>query len=106
MSDELFDSEDIAREAQLSAQRLERASVLSDYRKVLELPEGRRLLWRLLSHTGPFQMTAADDPHWTYFREGRRSVGTKIFTEILEAAPASYMTMVAEANSKEGEKNV
>lgn len=63
---------------------------LSDLKKILGMPEGRRLLWRVLEIAETFGTRATD----------KRVVGLKLFTEIMEIAPESYLQMQREYKSE------
>lgn len=63
---------------------------INDLKKVLAMPEGRRLLWRVLDISETFGTRATD----------KRMVGLKFFTEIMEVAPELYLQMQREYKSE------
>lgn len=69
----------------------------SDLKKVLSLPEGRRLLWRLLAESSVFHVTYAEETNRTMFNEGRRSLGLLFLHDILRAKPEAFTQMQREA---------
>jgi hypothetical protein len=63
---------------------------------VTSIPQGRRLLWRLLSECGVFRSSMTGD-NYTYFNEGRRDVGVRLLSEITQANPEAYLQMMKES---------
>lgn len=55
---------------------------LSDIKKILEIPEGRRFLWRLLSEARIFNTCFNNDPLIMASLEGRRDMGLFVLSEI------------------------
>lgn len=83
---------------------------LSDLKKVLAMPEGRRLLWRLLSEAGVFRTTFTGNSQ-TFLNEGRRQIGLLILSEIMQAKPEAFTQMQREYVSelkaeKKGQESV
>jgi hypothetical protein len=72
---------------------------VSDLRKVLSLPEGRRLVWRLMAASKLFQSTYTGQSNETFFNEGKRAIGTLIFADIQEAKLEAFQVMQREAMS-------
>lgn len=71
-----------------------------DMSKVLSLPEGRRVLWRVLSQCGVFRSSVEHSGSMTYFNEGRRDIGLFLVNEINLADMMAFPKMMQE-NSKE-----
>jgi hypothetical protein len=71
---------------------------LNDVRRILSMPEGRRLLWRLLEEARVFHSTYTGNAD-TYFNEGKRSMGLLVLGEMLRAKPDSLFQMQKEAAS-------
>lgn len=71
---------------------------------VLNLPEGRRYIWRLLEFCGVYK-TSFTGSSETFFLEGQRNVGLRVVTEIMTAYPEAYLLMMKE-NRKGEESNV
>lgn len=70
---------------------------LEDMRKLLSMPEGRRLIWRYLDRCGVFR-TSFDGSSRTYFMEGMRNVGLMLLTDLNEADPHAYVLMLQEGD--------
>lgn len=70
-----------------------------DVRAVMSTPSGRRVMWQLLSDAGIFRTSFTGNSE-TFFREGARSLGLKVFTQIQENAPDLYMLMAQEAQTE------
>lgn len=73
--------------------------ILQEYwRRVLDTPEGRAVLWEVLENCGVFARSfAGENTHLTAHSEGRRHVGIDIFERLLQVAPQSYNLMRQEA---------
>lgn len=54
-----------------------------DTSRLLQTPEGRHLLWRILEQCGVYRSSFTGDPHQTAFLEGQRSIGLWIMSEIV-----------------------
>lgn len=74
----------------------ERAKELDDVRKVLELPQGRRYLWRLLTLAGVFRNPHSVDPASTSFNCGLQALGQTVLSDITEARDESLILMMRE----------
>lgn len=97
MASGLFNQEERKKKvAQVSERLIQRQA--SDLRKVLNLPEGRRVLWRLLSEAGVFRSSFTGDSE-TFFNEGKRSIGLTFMGDILAAQPESFTVMQREAGN-------
>lgn len=79
-------------------EQLLREGQLADLRAVLAMPEGRRLVWRLLVEEGGlFQQTFREGkPDTSAFFEGKRSIALFLQAEIGQADPAAFERMRAE----------
>lgn len=71
-----------------------------DLREVMSLPAGRRLLWRLLGDAGIFRTSFTGNSE-TFFREGERNLGLKVFNAIHQVCPDLYLVMQQEAVDRE-----
>jgi hypothetical protein len=58
---------------------------LSDIKKILDLPEGRRFLWRVLSEAKVFISCFNDNNTTMAYLEGRRDVGLFVLNELTTA---------------------
>lgn len=75
-----------------------------DLKFILGTEQGRRLLWRYLGLAGVFEQSAHASGSWTYFNEGRRSIGLRLLTEITETDANLYLKMMLE-HQNQGETN-
>lgn len=91
-----------AKEAEDKAIR-ERRLVISDLRKLLSTPEGRRFTWAELSRAKVFAPSFSLNQAQTNYNEGQRSVGIALLEDIMEAKPEAFYQMFVEAKSKEKE---
>lgn len=69
----------------------ERERELNDIRKVLALPEGRRLLWRIMSAAETFLASTTD----------KRIIGLMLFNDIMKVAPEVFLQMQREYKSEQ-----
>lgn len=76
--------------------KLIRERELNDIRTTLKSRSGRRLYWRLLCAAGVFRQSYMGNPEDTFFNEGRRSLGLKMLSDLMEAAPDQYAVMAKE----------
>ncbi|MBW7929800.1 MAG: endopeptidase [Gammaproteobacteria bacterium] len=60
---------------------------------------GRRIVWRILSSAGVFNLTFNSDPLVMAFGEGARSQGLRMLARLHELCPQRYTTMVKEQAS-------
>ena len=63
---------------------------LSDLKKILGYPEGRRFVWRVLDKSETFSAKATE----------KKEVGLMLFAEIMDIAPESYLQMQREYKSE------
>lgn len=70
-----------------------------DLRYILERPEGRRFIWRLIDEEALVhaQSYSGEATHATAFAEGRRYVGLRLVDECKRVAPQLFLRMNAEA---------
>lgn len=59
-----------------------RARQLDDIKKVLELPEGRRFLWRILEEGRVLSSCYHDNSQTMAYYEGKRDVGLFVLSEL------------------------
>lgn len=79
---------------------LSRRDELDDIRFILSTKNGRRVLWRLLTHCNVFG-SVWHPSALIHHNSGRQDVGHFIMAEITEASPDAFLTMMKE--NKEGE---
>jgi hypothetical protein len=72
---------------------------INDMRFILSTPQGRRTLWRYLSHCGIYQSSFRTSSE-IYYLEGQRAVGLEILKDIHDSDSEAYVKMINE-NKKE-----
>lgn len=70
---------------------------LNDLRSVLSISEGRRVLWRVLSHCSVFESVFHPSNSQQSHNSGRQDVGHWLMSEIGEAGQSSLFQMMQEA---------
>lgn len=81
-------------EDRLAAEKIETRLMLNTY-------EGRHLLWRIMEQCGIYRTSFTGDAGETAFREGQRSVGLWILTEIVFTnGPDTFSIMSREAEDR------
>jgi len=81
-------------------ERFRNKQELEDVRTILELPAGRRFVWRYLEKAGIFE-TSFTGNNTTFFNEGRRDIGLKLLADVMQAKPEAYVQMAQEAEKRE-----
>lgn len=76
-------------------QRTVEQQQLDDMRAVLDMPEARRFLWRLLGHCRVNQSVFEPNSRMAY-NSGMQDVGHFVLGEITKARPESYLLMMQE----------
>lgn len=71
----------------------------ADTKELMALPAFRRWCWRLLEWTHVFRTSFTGNSQ-TFFNEGERNVGLRVFGAIQEHAPESYALMAKENQEK------
>jgi hypothetical protein len=90
-----------AKHAEIQKRRkLKRDREMGDLRTILGMPEGRRLLWRVLSQAQVFTASYTGDQH-TFFNEGKRNIGIWLLEDILHSKPEAFHQMQREAVSEQ-----
>ena len=85
-----------AKDKELSKRDLE----LNDLRSVLELPEGRRVMWRLMEHCRVFG-SIWESSAKIHYKSGQQDIGHFIMAEIVDANEKYLFEMMKE--NKKGE---
>jgi hypothetical protein len=75
-----------------------------DWKKVMGMPEGRRLMWSTLDLLGVYSDTGHTDPIQVGRFLGARSKGLQLLAEIIEVCPDEYLQMQVEAMRKDKEE--
>lgn len=63
------------------------------FRFLLDNPHGRRILWKLIGSCGVYKSSAENSGSFTYFNEGKRSVGLNLIVDICEADPEGFIKL-------------
>lgn len=102
---DVFDTEELRKKFN-ERQKKSRDKELDDLREVLKTPEGRRLLWRLLSVCGIFRIShVPKDSLGTAMNEGSRRIGLMILLDIMAGKPEAFTQMQREfMSNKAAEK--
>ena len=79
----------------------ERENELEELRKLMSHQWGRNVVRRLLAFSGVKNQCYNGRTEDTIFNDGKRKVGLYLESEVLEAAPGSYLKMIEEAISDE-----
>ena len=95
----VHDDPDAIRQAKVNASVLEKMR-RDDISALMAMPEFRRYVWWLLEQSHVFRTSFTGNSE-TFFREGERNIGLKVFLEINQECPEHYATMVKENTHKE-----
>jgi hypothetical protein len=79
-----------------------REQELEDIRSVLATRQGRRFFWRTLIMCHVFETSFTGNSQ-TFFNEGERNIGLKLFADLNESDPEAYLKMLRESK---GDANV
>lgn len=75
------------------------------FSSVVHTEEGRFLLWWILEQAKVFGSCFTGNAT-TYFNEGARELGLKVFAQIIEADDTAFATMQREAKKRLQEENI
>jgi hypothetical protein len=102
MKPDMFDEEALRRRKNKKAELQERwrKKQIDDFAKVLSLPEGRRLLWRIMEEASVFKTTFTGNST-TFFNEGKRSIGLMVLGEVMVASPEKFQQMQNEFSNEQ-----
>lgn len=81
-------------------ERNRRNQELKDVIAVMDMPAGRRFIWRYLEKCGVYRQSYTGNSE-TFFREGSRSIGLNLLGDIMDANPELYVKLIQENRSKE-----
>lgn len=90
--DAIENAETLRARAALAAQKAE----TEDAQWLMATKRGRRVVWRLLSSAGVFQLSFNTNAMTMAFNEGRRSEGLSLLATIMRSCPAQYAEMTKE----------
>ena len=88
----IFDIEAMNKKLAVEEKR-KRQKEISDVKRILKTPEGRRYVWRLMSECGVFRSSFQLNSNQTAFNEGKRDMGLGILSEVIEADSTAYAKM-------------
>jgi len=80
-------------------ERLQEEQQLADLAWLMEQAQFRRFMHDFLERARVFSLSMTGNS-WTFFNEGRRSLGNMYFSEITEHTPELYLKMMNEALSR------
>jgi hypothetical protein len=66
---------------------------------LMKTPEGRRIMNRILTTSG-FESLCMTGNSYTFFNDGRRSVGQPFYQSVLNLCPHAFIEMLKEAKSE------
>ena len=76
--------------------KLEELTSKGDLISLLNLPEGKRFIWKLLSRCGIFESSFNHSGSIMYFNEGKRQIGLQLLSEITDHYPEAMINMMTE----------
>ena len=90
---------DVARAERIA--KLKQDQIDVDLKEVLSTPTGRRCIMEILAKCGVFTLSFTGNSQ-TFFKEGKRSIGTELLVDIDRADDDAWVTMQLEhrANAK------
>ncbi len=83
----------------LTKEEREYLNLVSDTRDLLKMPQGKKLLWHILSMCGMYADTFQGNSR-TFYEEGKRAVGLEILSFLEEVDPTFYPRMLLEEAKK------
>lgn len=81
------------------ARKLENELISRGLTTALDTPQGRAVLWWLLSEAGVHQSAYANNALFMAFRAGKQEIGNQLLARILEADPRGYIRLQEERAS-------
>lgn len=92
--------------AQKQQQKMKEAKALDNDAMVLTMSskEGRRTVWRILETTGYFTTSFTGNSE-TFFKEGKREIGRRLYEELNDLCPDLYTQMMNENRKKKEASN-
>jgi len=77
---------------------------IADLEAVMETPQGRRVLWRILDESKFLAENMFTGNSTTFFNLGQHKIGVWLYKEIMAANPKQFLSMM-EAQLKKDENN-
>ena len=79
------------------AQELQRDQSVLDFEAVLRLPQGRRVLLRILERAGVYRSAFAAEADVTALRLGEQNIGLWLIAQLETVGPTEYPRLLLEA---------
>jgi len=96
-----YDTEILKRNDKLSAEgKRIRQREISDLRRILKLPEGRRFIWSQLGKAGIFHDSFSLNSNQTGYNLGKRSMGLDLLIDLNEADVGAFAQLQSEYMSE------
>lgn len=90
-------SEQSLQEQLSRAQELQRDQIVLDLEAVLRLPQGRRVMLRILERCGVYRNAFAAEAETTALRLGEQNIGLWLIAQIETVGPTEYPRLLLEA---------
>lgn len=88
------------------AQELYRDQIALDLEAVLSIPQGRRVLLRLLERCGVYRSAFTGETEATALRLGEQNIGLWLIAQIEDVDPTEYPKLLLEAAQKRDKETV
>lgn len=98
--DPLSNQPEVAAKQQADADKLEREQAISDFKYLMEQPQGRRFVWRLLERSGVFRSSFSLNGLDMAFKEGNRNYGVSLIADLNEHCPGRYLQMIKDSKAQ------
>lgn len=79
------------------AQELQRDQIVLDLEAVLRLPQGRRVMLRILERCGVYRNAFAPEAETTALRLGEQNIGLWLIAQLEHVGPTEYPRLLLEA---------
>lgn len=76
--------------------KLSRRQEVDDLKFIMSSKEGRRFIWRLLTHCGVYRSIWSNSAA-IHYNSGMQDVGHFVQAEVIDAAEGSYLQMIKES---------
>lgn len=87
------------------SQRKQAKRDAEDFKRVMQLPQGRAFIWKQLERAGVFRAVSVADHAQMAFAEGQRNNGLYLLAQIDSICPELYDIMRAEARNRSQESD-
>lgn len=98
MEHDPFDTElqDDAQTEASNQAKLRTQNEVADFKWIMSNKRGRRFVWLLLEKAGVFRLSFTGDSATTFFNEGQRNFGLRVWAMVQEHTPEAYLMMTKE----------